>query len=346
MTLAEPDAPREVAGTWVGDELARTLARVDALTRALEAVQGGQRMQQEEIARLADQLQTVDGRSQRHERAQDATRDACEEIARLEAALEGEASLRRDLAARVEQGVAREAETQRELRRVLGVIAARLDGLEGQQAAIDAREQHLREAAAARAVEDEGVEARLAELERRVAAEQEGARRGADEMARFGTTLPDLVARVEELAGRMRAAQVDVQRTVEEVSALSAIRDREAALLDVLEQQRVTRARMEDRLTTAEEALEAAHAVQALAAEAVTRLTRDFAGEAEQRRALAERIDAQRDLVSDHLRRVLRAEEEGARRRIDEIERDMRATRGLLVRLDEAATDAAHEQPL
>ena len=69
MTLAEPGTPRDVQGTWIGDELARTLARVDTLVRALEAVQGGLRLQQEEIARLTDQLHMVDGRSQRHEAA-------------------------------------------------------------------------------------------------------------------------------------------------------------------------------------------------------------------------------------------------------------------------------------
>ena len=351
MTLAAfehlgPSAPREVQGTWVGDELARTLTRVDALTRALDVVQGGLRLQREEIARLTDQLQTVDGRSQRHESAQDAARDAREEIARLEAALESEGSLRRDLAAHVERSDAREAETQRELRRVLGLIAARLDAVDGTQAAVAARERHLFDEVADQAVEDQGVEARLSTLERQVAAGQEGARRSADEVTRVAAVLPDLLARVEEFGGRLRSAQLDLHRTDEEVAALRAIRDREEALLDVIEQQRVTRARMEDRLTTAEEAVETVRRAEADAAETITLLARSLAGEGEQRRALDERIETQRDLVSEHLRRALRAEEEGARRRVEEIERDMRVTRGLLVRLDEAAGEAVQEQPL
>ena len=351
MTLAPfehlvPDAPREVQGTWVGDELARTLTRVDALTRAIEAVQGGLRLQREEVARLTDQLQLVDGRSQRHESAQDATRDAQQEIARLEAALEGEASLRRDLAAHVGRADAREAETQRELRRVLGLIASRLDAFDDKQASIVAREQRLLDEVAGQVVEDQGLEARLVALERQVGAGQEGARRSADEVARVSAALPDLLARVEELAGRLRATHIDMHRTEEEVAALRAIRDREEALLDVLEQQRVTRARMEDRLTTAEETVEAVRLAQAEAAEALTLLARSLAGEAEQRRAIGGRIEAQGDVVAEHLRRALHGDEEVARRRIEEIEQELRVTRELLVRLDEAATDAGQERPL
>ncbi len=346
MTLAEPGTPRDVQGTWIGDELARTLARVDTLVRALEAVQGGLRLQQEEIARLTDQLHTVDGRSQRHDAVQDVARSAQEEVVRLEAALRSEASLRRDLVGRVDRADARGAETRRELQRVLEQIASRLDASDGKQASSAVREHRLAEEIAEQTREEEGVEARLSAIEQRMAAAQEQTRRGADEVARVATSLPDLGARLDEFASGLRALQSDQRRMEEDVAALRAIRDREEELLDVLEQQRVTRARVEERLNSAEEALETMRRTHAQALEDMSLLAHQLAGEIEQRRSLSERIEAQRDLVSDHLRRALTAEEAGARRRIEEIERDMRVTRGLLVRLDEATGEAGQEQPL
>ena len=75
-------------------------------------------------------------------------------------------------------------------------------------------------------------------------------------------------------------------------------------------------------------------------------LARDRAAEAEYRVRLDERLESQRDTVAEHLRRVLRADEERARRRIEEIERDVRVARNLLVRLDEQAGGTDQEQPL
>ena len=346
MTLAESGTPRDVQGTWVGDELARALSRVDALTHALEVVQGGLRLQQEEIARLTEQLQVVDGRSQRHDAGQDAARDVRQEVARLEAAIQAESSLRRDLGARVERDDARDSETRRELQRVLEQIASRLDAVDGKQASIVERGRYLAEEVAGQASEGEGVEARLSNLERQIAAGQDMWRRSADEAARVAAALPDALARIEEMAGRLRASVTDQRRLEEDVAALRAVRDREEALLDVLEQQRVTRARMEERLNTVEETVQEVRRAQAAAAESLTLIEHDLAGEIEQHRAIGERIEAQRDLVAEHLRRALTAQEASARRRIEEMEQDIRTTRGLLVRLDESAAETTREQPL
>ena len=84
------EIPGDVRGTWVGDELTRALAHIDALTHAMDTLQHGMRLQQEEIARLADRLQVVDGRSQRHESAADAARGTRQEITALQAALDAE----------------------------------------------------------------------------------------------------------------------------------------------------------------------------------------------------------------------------------------------------------------
>ncbi|MFA7249605.1 MAG: hypothetical protein WC273_08230 [Dehalococcoidia bacterium] len=340
------EVPGHLRGTWVADELAGALRHIDALTHAMESLQQGMRLQQQEIARLGDGLQTVDGRSQRHEAGQEVALGLRQEIAALRFTLDAEAELRRDLVARIERGDAREAETQRELQRVLTQIASRLDTADGRQASIAEREQHLAGGLADAAREEQSTESRLTNLERRLAAERDATRHTGQEIARVAGAIPELLAKIEDLAVRMRGAQEEQRRVVEDVALISAVRDRETDLLDALEQQRLTRARLEDRLNTIEEEIEAVRRDSAAVQEQLALLARDRAHEAEERRRLQERLEAQRDTVAEHLRRALHADEDRARRRIEEIERDVRVARSLLVRLDEQASETEQEQPL
>lgn len=340
-----PEVPADLRGTWVGDELTAALRDIDALTHALATLQEGMRLQQEEIARLREGLATVDGRSQRHEAGQEIARGLRQEIAALQSTLDAEGELRRDLVARVDRSDARAAETQRELQRVLTQIASRLDMTDGRQAALAEREHHLSTDLADQAREEQTAEARLTDVERRVAAEQEASRHTGQEIARVAGAIPDVLLRIEDLGVRLRALQDEQRRVIEEVAAIRAIRDREAELQELLEQHRVARARTEDRLSTLEEALESARRQQTAAQEQLALLARDRAHEAEERRLLQERLEAQRDTVTEQLRRILRAEDDRARRRIEEIERDVRIARTLLARLDEPAA-GEQEQPL
>ncbi len=343
---AASDMPGEVRGTWVGDELSGALRTIDALTHALDNLQAGMRLQQEEIARLTDRLQTVDGRSQRHEAGQDVALGLRQQIAALEATLDAESELRRDLVARVERGDAREAETQRELQRVLEQIATRLNAADDRQASSAVREQHLSTDLADQAREEQTFEARLGTLEARTSAEQDATRHVGQEVARVAGAVPDLLARMEDLSARVRGVQDEQRRVAEEIAAVRAVRDREADLLEVLEQQRSTRARVEDRLTSIEESIETARLAAATVQEQIARLARDQSGDAAIHARFEERLEAQRDTVAEHLRRVLHADEDRARRRIEEIERDVRIARSLLVRLEEQADETDQEQPL
>ena len=338
--------PGDVRGTWVGDELTGAIRQIDTLTHMIDALQHGMRLQQEEIARLTDRLHTVDGRSQRHEAGQDVTRGLRQEMAALQATLDAESELRRDLVARIDRGDAREAETQRELQRVLEQIASRLNEADGRQASLAVREQHIATDLADTAREEQTFEARIVGLEARAAAEHDATRHVGQEIARVAGSVPEMLAKIEDLAVRVRGMQEEQRRVAEEVTAIRAIRDREAELLEVLEQQRATRARVEDRLTTLEEAIEVARRETAASQEQIALLVRDRAGEAALRARLEARLEAQRDTVAEHLRRVLRADEERAHRRIEEIERDVRVARNLLVRLDEQASGSDQEQPL
>ena len=340
------DVPGELRGTWVGDELTRALRHIEALTHAIDSLQQGMRLQQEEIARLADSLQTVDGRSQRHEAGQDMARGLRQEISTLQSTLDAEAELRRDLVARIDRGDAREAETQRELQRVLEQIATRLNEADGRQASSAVREQHLSTDLADQARDEQTFEARITNLEVRAVAEHDATRHVGQEIARVAGTVPELMAKIEDLATRLRATQEEQRRAAEEIATIRGVRDREGDLVEVLEQQRTARARTEDRLTAIEDAMEVVRRGNIAAIEQMTLLARDHAGDVERSARLEERLEAQRDTVAEHLRRVLRADEDRARRRIEEIERDVRVARSLLVRLEEQTDGTDQEQPL
>ncbi|MDA1239441.1 MAG: hypothetical protein O2798_01220 [Chloroflexi bacterium] len=333
-------------GTWVGDELQRALARLESLNREMHQVEESLHVQREELARLTESVHLVDGRTQRHEAGQDQARELRQGIAELEEQLRQEVSLRRDLVAQVDRATQRDTDAQREIRRALEVIASRLDQFDGRSAAAAERQRTFAEEIAAAETDDDHAEARIGRLERQVAAEREASRHQGTEIARVAGSIATFLANLEALEARSRTVLLDQRRLDDEVAALRAVRDRETELLEVVEQQRSTRARLEDRVNRVEEAVEELRLALAAEAEERTLIARTLAGESEQRRALSERLEAQRDTLTDHLRRLARADEEGRRRQIEEIERDIRITRGLLVRLSEEADEAEQEQPL
>jgi uncharacterized protein involved in exopolysaccharide biosynthesis len=99
-------------------------------------------------------------------------------------------------------------------------------------------------------------------------------------------------------------------------------------------------------VSVAEETMEELRRDLAAASEERALLARQVAGESEQRRALSERVEAQRDTTADHFRRLTRADEESYRRKIEEMERDIRVARTLLARLSEQTDESEQEQPL
>src|SRR5690606_16405419 len=99
--------------------------------------------QSEEVARLHDTVQTVEGRTTRHEVGQEQTREVRQELAAIEERLAQESDLRRDLAAQVERFRGRDSENQQELFRALQAIATRLDEIDGRASAEALRQRHI-----------------------------------------------------------------------------------------------------------------------------------------------------------------------------------------------------------
>lgn len=339
-------APLPGQGTWIGDELQRAQQRIESLTREIALLQHALKAQQEETAHLVETLQIVDGRTLRHEAGQETAREVRQELIALEERIAAESALRRDLGAQLARAEEREAETQRELQRVLGQIASQLDDATGRDAAVFARQRAILEEAAERERDDREHDSRIETTERRIGALEEQARHNGVEVARVVSSFAPLLGTLEAVEARVRTLQADQRRMDDEVAAVRAIRDREEALLEVLEQQRVTRARVEDRLNTVEETIEEVRRRQAALSEEQALLARTQAGAVDERRAILERIESQRDVVLEHLRRQLRAGEESARRHIEEVEREIRISRALLVRMNEQHEDAGREQPL
>ncbi|MCK9496434.1 MAG: hypothetical protein M0R75_13190 [Dehalococcoidia bacterium] len=341
------DRPEDpLRGTWVADGVQDALRRVDLLTRELDQVETVLRTQSEDVSRLRDSLQVVEGRTTRHEAGQEQTREVRQELSELGERLAQEAALRRDLVAQVERFRGRDAENQQELFRALQVIATRLDEIDGRASAETLRQRHFADEIAEVGHEGDGVEARLEALERRVAAEFEGNRHLGTEVARLASSITGLMSALEAAEARSRAVTLDQHRLDEEVAALRAVRDREAELREVIAQQRANRARLEDRMTQIEERIEELARAVAESSEARALLQRQVAGEAEQRRALTERIEGQRDTFLEHMRRQVKAEQASHRRVIEDMEREIRLSRQLLVRLSEDTDESEQEHPL
>ena len=318
------------------DELTRELSRSRAAIEALRA----------EVTHLEEQLQTVDGRTLRHESGQELTRELKGEVAVLEERLEAEVTLRRDLAALVERGGTRDREFESELRRALEVVARRLDGYEGHQTASDERQRSLSSTTAERTGDRQRGEERFVALERQVAAQRDAAIEHAELIAGAAARLPDLDRRLDELTLEFAAARAARQHMEAELASLRAIRDREAELIELLEQQRATRTRHESRLAEIEELVSAVEQALGEATEERARLAREQAGGAERLRTLGERLEALRISIVEHLRRQVRADEQSGRRLVEETERELRVARTLLTRMSEQTEDVVQEQPL
>ena len=346
-TSAEPAVRADVgSGEWLAQELQRALARVEELAQDLARLQAALSSQQAEMARLQETLAVVTGCTQRHETGQEAARALQQETAALAERIEQEAALRRDLAASVERETQREREERQTARQQLEQLSSHLEQLQQQFASDDERRRRVAADIGRWERREQTLDARVAELERRAVAEREALDGAREEQARTGAALPGLLSAVDELAERARSAQEERSRLEDGVAAVGAERERESELLEVIEQQRAARQRMEERLTALDEALEETRRNLAAAAEERSMVRQQVAGNQQRLRELAETLEGQRTAIIEHFRRWIDSGVESGRRQVQEIERANRVARDLLVRLTERSEEAGQEQPL
>ncbi|MSQ41657.1 MAG: hypothetical protein EXR65_01275 [Dehalococcoidia bacterium] len=322
-------------GGWIGDELQRARARVDELTHELARVQAALAAQQAELVRLHESLALLDGRTRRHEAGQDAARELRQELGALAERSEAEAELRRQHAAVGDRRAQAEHEQLAAAERGVEQLAAWLAAAEQHLASDGEQRRRLATDLGAQGLEVRSLVARVEALEEAGGAERDAARATRDERARALAQLPELRSAVADLAVCVRGAAEEHRRLEDAVAALRAARTVEGELRELVEQQRATRQRVEQRFAAVEETLEQLR--RDLTSSVDERLMlHQQAGAAQNRlRALAEALEAQRLLVLEQFRRWTEVELEAGRREVDEIERSGRRARELLVRFAE-----------
>lgn len=331
-----PNQPTPLPSKLPLNEIARELAQSRVSFESLHTT----------VVSLEEQLQIIDGRTIRHEAGHDLIRELKSEIVQLEARLEEEVTLRRDLTAIVERSGSRDLELESELRRALEVITQRLNNYEEHQMAIDERQRSLASDVIERADASQLHESRFVNVESRVAAQRDATIEQAESIGGLLAKLPDLDRRIDALALDVEAARTARARMDEELASIRAIRDREAELLELLEQQRATRTRHETRLSEIEELVTLVRQELSEATEARERIIRDQMGGSERLRTIDERLEALRISIIEHLRRQVRADEQSGRRLVEETERELRTARTLLTQMSEQTEDVVKEQPL
>jgi chromosome segregation ATPase len=339
-------AKAELGAGWLEGELAQARRLLTVLERELVELRGEVAQHRGELSAIEHGLATVSGRTERHEAGQQLARDARREVDALRERLEEEAALRRELAERLARVAEHDSAEEGAQQRTLEALATRVVELEERQQAAGERERRIAADLAGQDADEEEVSGRLAVAERELAAEREAGRRAAEEVAQLAAVLPPLHATVEALVTRARTLGADQRRIDDDVATLRSERERESELLEVVEQQRAARHRLEERVAELEERLVESGARFDAVEEDRALVRRELAGGAERLRALSEALEGHRLAIVEHERRRTRADEDAARRRADELDREVRVARELLVRLSEGAEQVGQEQPL
>ena len=334
------------ADAWSQERVQQTAQQLDELRQQLARLRDAYQQQQAEVSGLHRTLQTIEGRTLRHEAGEDAARAAQQQLPTLAERVEQEATLRRDLTSALGRQAQREREQQQDFGHGLDQLAARVAELEQQLVAAHERQRSSASELVERGRDERSLDEQLAALEEGTAADREMLRSFAEALGRATASVETLVAAVDELGTRTQATQRDQLRAGEELAAVQAEREREAELLEVIEQQRATRQRLEERLVAVEVSMEELRNDAAAAAEERAMLRQQTTGAHERLLALAGTLEAQRLAIVEHFRLLAESGVEAGRRQGEEIERANRVARDLVLRLAERTEEASLEQPL
>lgn len=328
------------------DQLALVVDRLNELARQLERVRADAADRDLAVEHLRDAWRTVEGRTRRHETGQDAIREMRTALTDVSERFEQEAALRRDSTGALGKNLDRDRLSIEDMGTLLDELALRVRAVEEREAAEHVERERLVTAVAQGRERSETLEARLGDLESAVRADREVVRLLADGVAAQQAQLPSVQQHLDLIDTQLREFKREQRATAEALATLRVQRDREAELLDLLEQQRALRARTEERITAFDETLgqiegllrEHEEEQRALGGRLTTLEARGA--------ALLERVESQRLAVVEHFRLAAAVDEDAARREIDEAERRRRASRAVLVRLTEQSDALAQETPL
>lgn len=334
------------SAVWLEEQLIRALERVEALTRDMAVLQAGAQVRDQEIDALRSALATVEGRTQRHEAAQDTVRWLQHEVAALDERLSEEGALRREQVAAGERGQERSQVAEQAAARALQVLVERVEASERALVAMQEHQTRLGAEVGALLARDVEVGAQLDTLAVQVQAASDAAQREVSSVALLEEAMAALQHVMRVIEARTLGLQEQQQRFESDLTALQRIDEHARRLDELAAHQRVLGRRVEDGLTLLRESAASIEAVQENEVQARA-LLRTRLGALEQALAATDAaVAGQREVLIEHFQRTTAAAAEAGRREAEEIERQSRARRELLVRLSERADEASREQPL
>lgn len=331
---------------WLEQQLQRALARIDALAHEVDALNAALRTEQTNATQLHEELALLNGRTIRHETSLDLVRRLQTQVAALEGGVEAEASLRRDSAGAFDREQHRDAASLHALEAVVDRVEGALTRLDQRLDSIEERQRALTADVTATARADNSVDAALEALDRRIEALAASVRRDDHELAATSAVLPELRLEVAAFEARLAAVQDTQRRLDDDVTQLRSSAGLPDLVADAAEQVRSLRERVEARLQPIEEAVASRDEAERLVTDQRDLLRRELAAHEAHLARLDAGIEAQRDLLLEHVRRATAAAEDAGRRQLQEIDRQARAGRELLRQLTERAQEGSREQPL
>lgn len=343
---AAPPTRDDPPQPWLVERWQRAEGLIAALVRDLEHLRAEVQVRHGEAADVQQALSILDGRTQRHETGYDLALAVRQELAALAEQLAEETALRRDHTAAQERERGRSRNELRDLAESMLTLSDRLNAVEGAFASERERQRASADEGLTRERAHQEIAARLDTLDRQLDALRTQSRRDAEERAQLAGRAPDVEPLLREMVTRIHVLQQEQQRLGDEVAALRSTRDHEAQLMDLLEQQRVSRQRIEQRFAELDaRQVELSGAIDA-DAEQRRLLRHELTGMRHEQRTQGESMEGQRISILEHLRRVTVTHEAAVRRQAEEMDRQLRAERELLVRLIEESQAADREQPL
>jgi chromosome segregation ATPase len=336
MTSQQPAAGSALASATELGDVASAISRIVAALNA----------QQAEMANLHDAVALLDGRTQRYEAGQESARAAGQEIDDILDRLDRESTFRRDLVSALERRAQQEQGDRSTLVTQLEALQQSVESLQSRLDADSERGARVDASIALQRRGEDAMESRMRELEQQVAANREDLNAARTDHQRASGGWSEVETSIEALRDRAKAAEEAQHRLQQDVAILRAVGERETELLEVTEQQRAARQRLEERLAQFDSELEETRIESRSAAEERSMFRRQVAGEQQHLRDLAESLEAQRDLILEHFRRWTESNTQAGRREVEEIERVNREARDLLVRLTERTDESSQEQTI
>ena len=308
-------APEGVSG-WAERQVAALRENTDRLRHEVDLLRSALHEQQRTVAGLESTLSSIEEGVRRHEAEQQTVRSVQQ---RAQATLEG-------------------AEA------VINRLNERMQALEQRSWAADS--MHGQRGVSG---DDDGAlgPGRMEDVDNRLRAATDLAMQGRQAKERLDLALPEIGSSISQLEAKTETLRTELRRTSEELAQERARRDREDELLELIDQQRAARIRIEERLAVYGEYLEEARDRLGAAAEERAALARQASRTDERLLMLSEALDQQRAAIVEHFQRLLEAERAASDKQIEGIEGRLREGQQLVTRLREGTDPhTAPEHPL